>query len=119
MTQTKLLPQKAAPTRRTLYALDSCPPETLLLLCRLLVLRGYSGDSTVYIAETDPLHGCARFCLALEETGNMPPLPEEFGTRIAASSMLLCLAEHGICLCAHNAVERLSDLYDGKAEPPK
>ncbi len=97
---------------RTLYALEPCPPGTLLLLCRLLCLRGYHGDSAVYILNEPQRGEHVRFCLVLEEVGNMPALPEEFGTRIAASSMLLCLSEHAVCLCAQDAVQRLSALYD-------
>ncbi len=114
MPSIQLLP-KPTDTRtplRTLYALEPCPPGTLLLLCRLLHLYGYRGDSSVYILQEHAPPGCARFCLALEEGRGMSPLPEEFGTRIAASSMLLCLSEHAKCLAAHNAVERLSALYD-------
>ena len=115
--------QNAFPPLCTLYALEPCAPQTLFFLCRLLLLRGYCGDSAVYILERRPGGEEARFCLALSEPQNQRGLSavvilEEYGTRIASSSMLLCLAEHAVCLAAHGAVERLA-AFAGASVPAK
>ena len=105
---------------RVLYAFDDCPPDRMIRICRLLQKRGYVGDSAVYVMSGIKSHGMQhshRFYLSVEDAspsadGTFPPtwLLEEFGTRIAAASMLCCLDEHARCLCAHDAVASLAAL---------
>ena len=97
---------------RTLYVFDDCPPERMLRICRLLQKRSYHGESAVYV-----MPHARRFYLCVEEvppSAQMPFPPtmilEEFGTRIAAASMLSCLDEHARCLCPQNAVAELAAL---------
>lgn len=127
---------------QTLYALDDCMPSTLVMLCGLLLQRGYKGDSAAYVMHrahdgvgystsgADNLDAvgigtvsgidqntAARFYLALSESQSTIRLAvsptailEEYGTRIASSSMLLCLCEHALCLAPHHAIERIAAL---------
>lgn len=123
---------------QTLYALDDCMPSTLVMLCGLLLQRGYKGDSAAYVmhkahtgagtinldaANIGAVSGtdqntAARFYLALSESQSTIRLAvsptailEEYGTRIASSSMLLCLCEHALCLAPHHAIERIAALH--------
>ena len=99
---------------RVLYAIDASDPETFILACAALCAHGYTSDSAAYVS-----HGFApRFYLCVEEsspTASQPIPPtailEEFGTRIAAPSLLCCFGEHAHCLAAHSAAERIAALY--------
>ena len=119
-------PAKQSGTRRPRphirYALRHCTPDTLICVCRALRARGYRGDSAAY---TVPGHPAEQTCfyLAVEEEppGAAHPIPptailDEYGTRIAAASMLVCLSEHAVCIAAHHAVEQLAALYISQSE---
>ena len=124
--QSAAVPVPAAPPkqtcRQTLYAFEPCSPDTWILVCGLLLERGYAGDSAAYILPHAPGQedDRAQFFLVLSEhahrdTGStLSPaaILDEYGTRIAASSMLLCLTEHAVCLADHNALQRLAALKE-------
>ena len=96
---------------RALYAFDDCPPERLIRICRLLQKRGYRGTSAAYV-----MPHTRRFYLTVEESPQSDEMPqptgilEEYGTRIAAASMLCCLDEHARCLCDGDAVGTIAAL---------
>ena len=97
---------------RALYAFDDCTPACFVRICSLLLRRGYSGDSAAYVMPRS-----RRFYLSVEEQPLSADLPypptgilAEYGTRIAAASMLCCLDEHARCLCEHDAVARIAAL---------
>ncbi|MBR5871702.1 MAG: adaptor protein MecA [Clostridia bacterium] len=96
---------------RALYAFDNCPPERLIRICCLLQKRGYHGASAAYV-----MPHTRRFYLTVEEYPQsdelLPPtgILEEYGTRIAAASMLCCLDEHARCLCDGDAVAAIAAL---------
>lgn len=124
--QSAAVPAPAAPLksacRQTLYAFEPCSPDTWILVCGLLLERGYAGDSAAYILPHAPGQedDRAQFFLVLSEyahrdtcsTLSPAAILDEYGTRIAASSMLLCLTEHAVCLADHNALQRLAALKE-------
>lgn len=102
--------RRRAPVR-VLYAFDGCTPDRFIRICRCLQRGGYHGDSAAYVM---PDRG--RFYLSVEEWDGdealLPPtaLLAEFGVRIAAASLSVCLCEHARCLCDHGAVEAIAAL---------
>ena len=96
---------------RVLYAFDGCTPDCFIRICRFLQRGGYHGDSAAYV-----MPDTGRFYLSVEEYDSddvlLPPtaLLAEFGVRIAAALLSVCLCEHAKCLCEHGAVEAIAAL---------
>lgn len=109
-TKTAPAPVRSTAPLRVLYAFDGCAPDRFIRICRSLVKSGYHGDSAAYV-----MPDTGRFYLAVEECNGSEILPPtawltEFGVRIAAASISVCLCEHALCLCDRGAVEAIAAL---------
>lgn len=115
--QVRPLPVKAENIRKTpvIYALDALDADGVIRLCALLYGRGYGEESDLFAASDEDGH--TSYYLVIRDSARrggegLPPFAilDEYGTRVASAAMLLCLREHAVCVCHHDAVERMAEL---------
>ena len=88
--------------------------ENLLCACRVLMKKGYQGESSAYLLDD------GSYALLIHEVGRAPlcyagapdtySFIEEFGIRIKGEERIVFLKEHGICLREADAVNVLGKL---------